>query len=190
MSNRTCPSCGKEVATQTKICPWCGYAISLPLSKKKNPGCLIFILSLIAISVGIVLAIKNYSFSILSLGFIGIIIGSHYIKKGITPEEAHRRQLLKEKKAVGIVSGDIPRKDQIKYTKIVAQVSEKSTGSVVTRGAIGLAIAGQVGVTAALTAKNKETTTFLIVETDGQKHTVVTQTNSNIFHILCQYLKE
>ena len=150
------------------------------MSKNKNPGCLIFILSLFAISVGIVLALKNYGFSILSLGFIGIIIGSHYIKKGITPEEAHRRELLKEKKAAGIVSGDIPRKDQIDYTKIVAQVSEKSTGSAVARGAIGLAIAGQVGVTAALTAKNKETTTFLIAEKDGHKDTVVTRTNSNI----------
>lgn len=74
-------------------------------------------------------------------------------------------------------------------TAIVSEDSRKSAVSAVTRGAVGAALTGGIGVLAGLSAKNKKTTTFLIEYSDGSRATKTVKTNSSEFKQYCKYLQ-
>lgn len=82
----------------------------------------------------------------------------------------------------------------IQKTVIVSDDSRKSVTSGVARGAVGGVLLGAVGlgpvgvVAGAMSAKNKKTTTFLIIYTDGSRKTVTVKTNSSDFKKYVKYL--
>lgn len=78
----------------------------------------------------------------------------------------------------------------IDYTVIVAEDSKKSLGSAVTRGAIGGAILGPVGlVGGAISGKNKSETTFTVVYKSGRRKVVTVRNDSEQFKEYAQYIK-
>lgn len=80
--------------------------------------------------------------------------------------------------------------DEIDYTIIVAEDSKKSLGSAITRGVIGGALLGPVGlVGGAITGKNKSKTTFTIVYKNGHRTVVTVSNDSPEFAKYARYLK-
>ncbi len=78
----------------------------------------------------------------------------------------------------------------IDYTILVGAESKKSVGSAVTRGAIGGAILGPVGLAAgALSAKNNNKTTFTVVYKSGRTEVVTVDNDSDEFKKYARYLR-
>lgn len=77
---------------------------------------------------------------------------------------------------------------KIVKTAIVGEDSRKGAMSTVTRGAVGAALLGPVGLVAAATGKNKKTTTFVIEYSDGSRDTKTVKTNSSEYKKLVKYL--
>lgn len=78
----------------------------------------------------------------------------------------------------------------IKKTIIVSADSKKKIGSAIARGAIGGTILGPVGfVGGAISGKNKNSTTFLIEYTNGERETKIVENNSPEFEKLCKFLE-
>lgn len=78
----------------------------------------------------------------------------------------------------------------IDYTIIVSEDSKKSLGSAITRGAIGAAMLGPVGlVGGAISGKNKAKTTFTIVYKSGRREVVTVDNNSQEFEKYARYIK-
>lgn len=82
------------------------------------------------------------------------------------------------------------KNNEIDYTIIVGGDSRKSVGSSVTRGAIGGALLGPVGlVGGALSGKNKSKTTFTIVYKSGRREVKTVDNNSWEFDKYAKYVK-
>jgi len=78
----------------------------------------------------------------------------------------------------------------IDYTIIVAEDSKKSLGSAVTRGAVGGALLGPVGlVGGAISAKNKSETTFTVVYKSGRREVVTVSNDSFEFEKYAKYVR-
>lgn len=78
----------------------------------------------------------------------------------------------------------------IDYTIIVAEDSKKSLGSAVTRGAIGGALLGPVGlVGGAISGKNNTKTTFTVIYKSGRREIITVDNDSSDFGIYARYLK-
>ncbi len=78
----------------------------------------------------------------------------------------------------------------IDYTIIVSENSKKSLGSAVTRGAIGGALLGPVGlVGGAISGKNKSETTFTVVYKSGRREVITVDNKSSDFAIYAKYIK-
>lgn len=74
-------------------------------------------------------------------------------------------------------------------TIIVGTDSRKSAGSGIARGVFGGMFFGAVGaVGGALSAKNKKTTTFLIVYKDKTKETVTVKNGNMLYNEYIKYL--
>lgn len=77
----------------------------------------------------------------------------------------------------------------ITKTVIIGQDSTKSTSSTITRGIIGGALLGDLGAMAGmLSAKNKQTTTFLVIYKDGHRETKEVENGSQMYNIYISYL--
>ncbi len=75
-------------------------------------------------------------------------------------------------------------------TIIVGQDSKKSTASTIGRGAIGGFLLGPVGlVGGALSGKNKNKTTFLIIYDDGSRETMDVKNGSLLYKTYISYLE-
>ena len=78
----------------------------------------------------------------------------------------------------------------IDYTIIVAEDSKKSLGSAVTRGAIGGALLGPVGlVGGAISGRNNTKTTFTVIYKSGRREIITVDNDSSDFGIYARYLK-
>lgn len=78
----------------------------------------------------------------------------------------------------------------IDYTIIVGEDSKKSLGSAVTRGVIGGALLGPVGmVGGAISGKNKAKTTFTVVYKSGRREVITVDNDSSDFGIYARYIK-
>lgn len=77
---------------------------------------------------------------------------------------------------------------KIVKTMIVGEDSRKSVVSTVTRGAVGTAVLGPVGMLAGLSGKNKKETTFLIEYSNGSRQTRTVKNNSSEYKLYCKYL--
>lgn len=76
----------------------------------------------------------------------------------------------------------------IKKTIIVSQSSRKKATSAISRGLIGGAILGPVGLLAGASAKSKETTTFQVIYNNGKQETIIVENGSRMFKEYCKYL--
>lgn len=76
----------------------------------------------------------------------------------------------------------------IRKTIIVSQSSRKKATSAVSRGLIGGAILGPVGLLAGASAKSKEMTTFQVIYNNGKQETVQVKNDSYMFKEYCKYL--
>ncbi len=79
--------------------------------------------------------------------------------------------------------------DIIERTVIIDSDAQKSLGSGIVRGTLGAMFLGPVGLVAgAASAKEKKTTTFLVLYGDGHRETVTTKTGSREYKKLLEYL--
>lgn len=79
----------------------------------------------------------------------------------------------------------------IAKTRIIDTHGKKSTASAAMRGTVGSAVAGPVGaIVGASTAKDKRSTTFLIVYKNGKKVTRTVPNNSLEYQKYVKYLDE
>lgn len=79
---------------------------------------------------------------------------------------------------------------EIRKVVIVSSDSRKKVGSVASRGIVGGALLGPVGLVAgAASGKNKNSTTFLIEYKDGSKETRTVANNSSEFERLCRFIE-
>lgn len=82
-----------------------------------------------------------------------------------------------------------PKKYIVK-TQIIGNNTRKSMSSSITRGAIGGAILGPVGMLGgALSGKNKQKTRFLIYYSDNTKETMEVQNDGIVYNNLIKYLE-
>lgn len=103
-----------------------------------------------------------------------LIFAVYHSEQNMTEEEKNKRKANNE----------------IDYTIIVGGDSRKSVGSSVTRGAIGGALLGSVGlVGGALSGKNKSKTTFTIVYKSGRREVKTVDNNSWEFDKYAKYVK-
>lgn len=92
--------------------------------------------------------------------------------------------------AVSKDANDRHKMKMIRKVMIISTDSKKKIGSAITRGTIGGAVLGPVGmVGGAVSSKNKNSTTFLIEYTDGKRETKTVNNNSPEFDKLCKYLE-
>lgn len=78
----------------------------------------------------------------------------------------------------------------IDYTIIVGGDTRKSVGSSITRGIIGGALLGPVGlIGGALSGKNKSETTFTVVYKSGRREVVTVKNDSDEFRKYASYVK-
>ncbi len=90
---------------------------------------------------------------------------------------------------IGAIS-DSSKEKNIKKVMIVGNSSTKKAGSAIARGAVGGALLGPVGlVGGAVSAKNKDTTTFLIEYKDGRRETKTVKNSDPDFKLYCKFLE-
>lgn len=78
----------------------------------------------------------------------------------------------------------------IDYTVIVSEDSKKSLSSAVTRGAVGGALLGPVGlVGGAISGKNKSKTTFTVIYKSGRREVVTVDNDSSDFKKYANYVR-
>lgn len=113
---------------------------------------------------------------------------SNNIEKKTSTEINNNYQGVSSIKEINEVYSYNTDPNEIKKTIIVSQSSRKKATSAISRGLIGGAILGPVGLLAGASAKLKETTTFQIIYNNGSQKTVTVKNGSWAFKEYCKYL--
>lgn len=148
---------------------------------------MVYLLYLIIFAFGIMMLFTNAWIGILIIVISSIFLAvyNNIEKSNNAKNEIERfNSLSLEEKKKEMLNNEID------YTIIVSEDNRKSVGSTVTRGAIGGALLGPIGlVGGALSGKNKTKTTFTIVYKSGRREVVTVENDSKEFTKYAEYVR-